>query len=120
MSTDEHLAAFCRTLPQLRAAVERHGLADQLAGVLTEIRAGTPVTELLPRLGIPSDALRSDSQPAVRWPENRLLWAKDRPRAEIYVCPRQLCDRAEPREPGGPIPDGHCWIAEEPLRRERA
>ncbi|TCO47275.1 hypothetical protein [Actinocrispum wychmicini] len=119
MSTDENLAAFCRALPQLKVAADRNGLTDQLAGVLTEIKAGRPVADLLQRLGIPADVLRSESQ-QTRWLETQLSWADDRPRAEVYVCPWTLCDRAVDREPGGPVPRERCWIVDEPLRRERA
>jgi hypothetical protein len=112
MNADDHLAAFCRTLPQLRAAAGRQGLSDELAAVLADVRAGSPVADLLPRLGIPADALRGGYQsvPGLR----------GRPTGEMYACPWEACDRAVRRQPGGPVPDERCWVLDEPLRPARA
>lgn len=55
---DEHLAAFCTTLPELRCAVTRQGLGRVLDDVLARVRAGHPLQDELPRLGIPADVLR--------------------------------------------------------------
>ena len=111
---DEHLPAFCATLPRLRAAVARHGLADELARVVAEVRAGAPVAELLPRLGIPADVLRSGEPTGVP-----SLPVYGRPVHEVHVCPWDGCARAVARQPGGPIPDERCWITDRPLRRDR-
>jgi hypothetical protein len=112
MNADDHLAAFCRTLPQLRAAAGRQGLSAELSAVLADVRAGSPVAELLPRLGIPADALRSGYQ--------AVLGLSGRPTGEVYTCPWGACERAERRQPGGPIPDERCWVLDEPLRPARA
>ncbi|GAB2967971.1 hypothetical protein [Saccharothrix stipae] len=108
---DEHLAAFCTTLPELRAAVTRQGLGRVLDDVLARVRAGHPPKDELPRLGIPADVLRgSDLVPPV----------PGRTFGEVYVCPSDACGREVPREPGGPVPAERCWLRDEPLRRERA
>lgn len=116
MSGNDHLAAFCRTLPQLRAAAVRLGLADELTSALADVRAGVPVEAVLPRLGIPPDVLRSGgSGPVLGYQTVAGLtgWSAD----EVHVCPLDACDRAVRREPGGPVPDERCWVLDEPLRR---
>lgn len=109
---DEHLAAFCSTLPELRAAVSRQGLGKVLEDVLARVRAGHRLQDELPRLGIPADVLRGSDLvlPGVR----------GRPFGEVYVCPSEACARQVPREPGGPVPTERCWLRDEPLRRRRA
>lgn len=111
---DEHLAAFCTTLPELRAAVTRQGLGRVLNDVLTRVRAGHPIQDELPRLGIPANALRGN---VLRLPGT----PPGRPFGEVYVCPSSdTCGREVPREPGGPIPAERCWLRDEPLRRQQA
>jgi hypothetical protein len=112
MSGNDHLAAFCRTLPQLRAAAVRHGLADELTSALADVRAGVPVAEVLPRLGIPADVLRSGG-PGYQTVPGLTGWSA----AEVHVCPLGACGRTVRREPGGPVPDERCWVLDEPLRR---
>jgi hypothetical protein len=110
----DHLAAFCRTLPQLRAAAARNGLSAQLRTALADVRAGVPVVDVLPRLGIPADVLRSglgyQAMPGIT----------GRPTGEVLACPWSACGRAVRREPGGPVPDERCWVVDEPLRPDRA
>jgi hypothetical protein len=116
MSGNDHLAAFCRTLPQLRAAAVRHGLAHELTSALADVRAGVPVADVLPRLGIPADVLRSGGPgPVLGFQTVAGLtgWSGD----EVYVCPLGACGRTVRREPGGPVPDERCWVLDEPLRR---
>src|SRR4051794_33483380 len=111
MNADDHLAAFCRTLPQLRAAARHQGLAAELAAVLTEVRAGVPVAELLPRLGIPADALRSSPDVRPGSPGGRpgspgggygyqtLPSLDGRPTGGAHTCPWDACGRTVRREP---------------------
>src|SRR3990170_395714 len=100
MNADDHLAAFCRTLPQLRVAARRLGLAGELTAVLAEVRAGAPVAELLPRLGIPADTLRG---PQFGGTSYQTLPSLDgRPTRGALTCPWEACGRIVRREPGGP------------------
>ena len=110
----DHLAAFCRTLPQLRAAAARNGLSAQLRTALADVRSGVPVVDVLPRLGIPADVLRSGLgyQP--------MPGLTGRPTGEVLACPWGACGRSVRREPGGPVPDERCWVVDEPLRPDRA
>jgi hypothetical protein len=110
MNGDDHLAAFCGTLPQLRAAAVRNGLSAQLTAALADVRAGVPVVDVLPTLGIPADALRSGYQ-AVPGLSGRPTGG------EVHVCPWNACGRAVRRQPGGPLPDERCWVLDQPLRR---
>ena len=115
MERDEQLGAFCQTLPRLRDAVRKQGLTHVLDEVLDEVRAGKPLSEQLPRLGIPADALRGETPTGFTVPS-----VVGRPFDEVYVCPTNSCDRSVPREPGGPLPAERCWVRDEPLRRRRA
>jgi hypothetical protein len=116
MSGNEHLAAFCRTLPQLRAAAARHGLAHELTAALADVRAGVPVVDVLPRLGIPADVLRSGGQDVLPGYQ-AVPGLTGRPTGEVHVCPWEACGRAVRRQPGGPVPDERCWVLDQPLRR---
>jgi hypothetical protein len=112
MNADDHLAAFCRTLPQLRVSARSMGLSGVLDAILAEVRAGAPVAPLLPRLGIPADVLRSGYQPLPSLP--------GRSTGELHTCPRDACGRWVRREPGGPVPDERCWLIDAPLREGHA
>jgi hypothetical protein len=86
---------------------------DVLAVAAVEgVRAGVPVAEVLPRLGIPSDVLRSGG-PGYQTVPGLTGWSA----AEVHVCPLGACGRTVRREPGGPVPDERCWVLDEPLRR---
>jgi hypothetical protein len=112
---DQQLAAFCQTLPRLRDAVRKQGLAHLLDDVVENVRAGKPLSEQLPRLGIPADTLRGPGPTDLTVPS-----VAGKPFDEVYVCPVDHCDRAVPREPGGPLPAERCWLRDEPFRRRRA
>lgn len=115
MKPDEQLAVFCQTLPRLRDAVLQQGLAPVLEDVLDEVRAGKPLSEQLPRLGIPADALRGEKPSDFTVPG-----VAGKAFDEAYVCPAGSCNRSVRREPGGPLPTEHCWVQDEPLRRRWA
>ncbi|WP_020672132.1 hypothetical protein [Amycolatopsis nigrescens] len=118
MDQEEQLAGFCGTLPELRQFARQQGISEVLDDVIGEIKAGTPVREQLPRLGIPKEALdgHRSSGPAMSM---QGLGTTAHTAPEVYLCPDGRCGRTVPREPGGPVP-GDCWLLGRPLRRSRA
>lgn len=111
----EYLAAFCATLPQLETELRRRGRENLLSVAVKAVRSGVPVPEVLPALGIPPHVL-TGSGTSRDTPADAVV--RGIPRAasgEVYRCPDGACDRAVPREPGGPIPAERCWLHDRPL-----
>ena len=111
----EYLAAFCATLPQLETELRRRGRAELLNVAVEAVRAGIPVLEVLPALGIAPHVLTG---PGVSRDTPAGAVVRGVPRTasgEVYRCPDNTCDQAIPREPGGPIPAGRCWLYDKPL-----
>jgi hypothetical protein len=111
----EYLAAFCATLPQLETELRRRGRAELLSVAVKAVRSGIPVLEVLPALGIAPHVLAgpgtSRETPAGAVVRGIPAMAS----GEVYRCPDGACDRAIPREPGGPIPAERCWLHDKPL-----
>ncbi|WP_329568910.1 hypothetical protein [Kitasatospora sp. NBC_01266] len=111
-----YLAAFCRTLPQLRAAMHQSGRATELDGAVSALSAGTPVLEVLATLGIPVHVLTGAGVQRGGEPGDLIPGVARRASGESYRCPDQRCSLELVREPGGPIPAaGRCWLRDEPL-----
>ena len=112
----EYLAAFCAALPQLETELRRRGRAQLLSVAAKAVRSGIPVLEVLPALGIAPHVLTgpgvSRETPAGAVLRGGIQRAAS---GEIYRCPDGACDRAIPREPGGPIPAERCWLHDRPL-----
>lgn len=111
----EYLAAFCAALPQLETRLRRRDRAQRLGIAIEAVRSGIPVLEVLPALGIAPHALAG---PGTSRDTPAAAVARGIPRAasgEVYRCPDGACDRAVPREPGGPIPAERCWLHDRPL-----
>jgi len=121
MALDSDLAAFCEALPKLREVARQQGLSEVLDDVLEKVRVGTPVAALLPRLGIPADAVpgqRSDTRSGYdALPRIGVPGLPGRTAPEEYACPEGHCHRKVEREPGGPLP--RCWVFDRPLRRTK-
>jgi hypothetical protein len=116
-----YLAAFCATLPQIRQAMHKLGKTAALDAAIHAVREGTPVLHVLPSLGIEPYVLTGTGTTS-----RNGYWGPRagggvtrgmRPSAsgEAYRCPDGSCGLEIIREPGGPMPDGRCWLRDQPL-----
>lgn len=103
------LTWFCGDLPELRTWAAQKEWAVGLDRAVDELRHGTrPVAavaeEVRRRLGLPVRRRGYEPVPGQ---------APAPPPAGFYTCPGRRCSRAEPRRPGGPLPE--CALLGEPL-----
>jgi hypothetical protein len=111
----EYLAAFCATLPELETELRRRGRAELLSVAVKAVRSGIPVLEVLPALGIAPHVLAGPGTSRETPAGAVVQGIPAKASGEVYRCPDGACDRAIPREPGGPIPAERCWLHDKPL-----
>jgi hypothetical protein len=111
----EYLAAFCAALPQLETELHRRDREKQFTRAVRSVRSGTPVLDVLPSLGIAPHVLTGPGTSRETPAGSVVVGIPHEASGEVYRCPDGACDRAVPREPGGPIPAERCWLRDRPL-----
>ena len=113
--TDQHeVAKFCSVLPHLVGSARAEGWAPVLDEVVARLRTDEGVDPV----AVLSDFWRSlGGMRQTRGPAALVGQDPTPPPRGDYRCPRDRCDRAERRAPGGPLPE--CAVFDEPLRFRR-
>ncbi|CAL9675555.1 hypothetical protein SUDANB105_07854 [Streptomyces sp. enrichment culture] len=94
----EHLARWCRLLPELENAAAVGGWLDELRAQAAIVAAGGPASEAFRALGFETGTRRDAGLPALPGlPQPKIP-------AGIYRCPTSRCGRLEGRADDGRVP----------------
>jgi hypothetical protein len=95
------IAHLCREMPDITRAAEEEeqtaDLVDLREAALSGLDRTESYREFVRKIGGPDPTTRYGTDGTEGKPEP----------GEIYLCPLELCDRQERREPGGPLPLCH-------------
>lgn len=117
MTSADVVAKFCLQLPRLRRLAMEEGRVADLDALVGQAIAGEDVAdrlvELSRQIGGPEMHIRGTGIDIGLGVAQGGPFGPGRPVGGRYVCPHGRCNRAERREPGGPVPE--CQLDPVPL-----